>query len=159
MKSRINSFLMFSGVWLFFALLALFLNFVKSEDKDVCTERVKATVIAIEPVTISQSNDEYKVSESVPILEYTYKGVTYQSHSENSSWLSSSNLKVGDTVVIYLDPDNPEHIRLETEDRDIHFTSIIIKVCIGLEVFNLLLFIIDIIRIKKNKKPILVTLN
>ena len=106
--------------WIFTApfLIAGFLFFVFGakdflelyRDKKVCTSRVEGTVTAIQSwdETHRKSRDDEPTNTYAPVFEYEYQGNKYK--DEGNYFGPSAGFKVGESVDIYVDPNDPEHI-------------------------------------------------
>ena len=106
--------------WIFTApfLIAGFLFFVfgayglftLNSDKKMCTYRVEGTVVEIQSWndTHRKSSDDEPKNTYAPVFEYEYQGKKYK--DEGNYFGPSAGFSVGESVEIYVDPNDPEHI-------------------------------------------------
>ncbi len=148
-KKRFGTFLAFLFVWLFFGGIGLFFALPHIFERNNCTEKVTAVVVKVD--TDYRYNNGEHHTYHYPTVKYEYNGVTYTTKVNYSSSLSTNSLRVDDVINIYVNPKNPNEISLELANKDITVGLIILYICIGLELLNLLLFILDIRNISLGK--------
>lgn len=91
---------------IFFAVGSLVL-FMVNKDKKVCTIPVDSTVTEL-AVSSSRGSKHGSGNTYAPVYEYDYEGEHYRVKSNNYS--SPCPFEVGESVQIYIEPGDPEHI-------------------------------------------------
>lgn len=102
---KVKQYVMMFGMMLFcmiFLGVGIFVLSLENKDKKECTIPVTSTVVDL----VSSSGSSGRTY--APVYEYEFEGRQYRVQSNNYS--SPCPFSVGETVRIYVEPNDPEHI-------------------------------------------------
>lgn len=128
-----------AGLWFLYIAVKNIIDTIRIVKR--CSEKVTADILFW-----TEEEDSDNPTRYIPTIRYSHGGQSYETFYLDGAltWYQKKHRDTGDTLTIFLDPENPATITPEHKRRSM-LQSIGLCICIGIAVFPFILFAIGIL--------------